>query len=653
MRQLQENKRLIKDLESQASELRKKARDHDDHLRTIDAWLKQLIDEVKLLLPSDADSMDVDSAPSALQFSEQPEFEQHLKSFATSIRGLVERLNARTGHFTPEQAELHAKVTSLLASEKEHLAELEKLRAETNDLDERLQNASLRYMVAEKKLDRAKSLTAAKLDKGMLLGGSAPVKDEANNLKREDAQVNGSADHSEEIAELEADIKKTTAINEKQQEQIAKLEENNASLNTQMTELLTKSSIFTDEDYAKTELYKQLKAQYEDAVKKLNDLEALNAQIREENTKIQSERTKYQEALETEARNAVLEKDSQLTQTQHDLTRIRNQRDEVMADRDIKRGLLDERADSLKKLKELTDAQEERIQALESENERLTSESGGVMLVSSELDSMSVEELRAKFQEVEKKYSMLNSELASMSSAYQKSQKLASQKIAEYTNVEEKTQRLILEKQKADQKYFAAMKNKEVREAEVRSLRNQTAKSAEVISQLKEAENASRSLLSTIEKQLAEVKTALTTKTVEHQTASKLSTSQASDIARLNAQINDLKSTLSTKDTKLSTTSTACRTAEAEVVGLKASLAATQKSLESWKSKSGQSEEYELLRQVAYCTVCRKELKNTVIRTCGHTFCNHCVDKVVQLRSRKCPNCGKPFGNNDHQRIVL
>ena len=171
----------MKDLESLISELRKKSRDHDDLFRVVDGWLKQLIDEIKLLLPGNADSMDIDSAPSMLQFSQQPEFEQHLKSYATSIRGLVERLNAQTAHFTPDQSELHAKVTSLLAAEKVHLAELESLRAETSDLDERLQNASLRYMVAEKKLDRAKSLTAAKLDKGMLLGGSAPVKDEAHS----------------------------------------------------------------------------------------------------------------------------------------------------------------------------------------------------------------------------------------------------------------------------------------------------------------------------------------------------------------------------------------------------------------------------------------------------------------------------------------
>lgn len=634
--------------------MRKQARDHDNHIRTIDAWLKQLIDEVKLLMPEEAENMDVDSAPSALQFTDQKDFEQHLEAHATNIQSLVSRLTNLSQHFTPEVSELHDKVSRLLATEKEHLAELEKLRAETKDLDERLQNASLRYMVAEKKLDRARSVTAAKLDKGMLLGGvNAPSKEETNSVKREDGAVNGVADHSDDLAELEAEVKKTTAINEKQQEQIAKLEEGNAQLTTKVTELATRSSMLSDEDYSKTELYKQLRTQHDDAVKKLNDLEATSAQLRDENAKFQSERSNYQSQLESESRTAISEKDTALSQAQIDLVRVRNNRDELLADQSVKKASLDERADSLKKLKELSAAHEERIKALESENARLTTEAGNMTTIASELDSMDADELRSKFSELDRKYQLLNGELASMSNAYQKTQKLASQKVSDFTAMEEKTSKLSAEKAKADQKYFAAMKSKEMRDMEVRTLRMQTTKSSEVISQLKEAETTTRSLLTNLEKQLADVKSALASKNNEHLSASRQGTTQASDIARLNAQITDLKQALSNKDAKLNSTSTACRSAEVEIEGLKASLADTRRSLDSWKSKGAQSEEHEMLRQFAYCTVCRKDLKDTVIKTCGHTFCHNCVDKVVQLRSRKCPNCGKPFGNNDHQRIII
>ena len=649
---MNENKRERKDLESQLAEMRKKTRDHDDRTRTLDAWLKQLIDEIKLQLPADTESMDLDSTPSSLQFTDQKDFEQHLASHATNIQSLVDRLASRSKDFSPDVSELHEKVVKLLAAEKEHLSELGKLRAETSDLDERLQNASLRYMVAEKKLDRARSLTAAKLDKGLLLGGVNAGKDDANN-KRDDAQTNGVSEHTEDTAELEAEKLRLTTVKAKQQEQIAKLESENAQLTAKVTEVVSKSSKVSDEDYAKTELYKQLRAQHDDAVRKLNELESLMTQLRDENSKAQTDRTLFQQQLENESRTAVAEKESALNQSQIDLVRVRNNRDELLADQAVKKASLDERTDSLKKSKELISAQEERIKALESENARLALESTNAMAASSELDSMGVEDLKTKVQELEKKLHMLTGELTSMSSAYTKAQRLATTKVTEYSSLEEKVSRSAAEKAKAEQKYFAAMKSKETKDLEIRSLRQQATKSSDMITQLKETEASSRNLLANLEKQLTEVKLALHSKTTEHQAIVRQHTSQSSDIARLNAQITELKDALSSKDAKASITASACRAAELELESVKAALAGTQKSLSSWKTKSGQAEEHEILRQLVYCTVCRKELKDTVIKTCNHTFCHGCVDKVVQLRSRKCPNCGKPFGNNDHQRIIL
>jgi E3 ubiquitin-protein ligase BRE1 len=49
LRQMKEYKRQKKDAEDQYSELQKKTRWHDDHLRTIDAWFAQLLDEVRVI----------------------------------------------------------------------------------------------------------------------------------------------------------------------------------------------------------------------------------------------------------------------------------------------------------------------------------------------------------------------------------------------------------------------------------------------------------------------------------------------------------------------------------------------------------------------------------------------------------------------------
>ena len=49
LRQMKEYKRQRKDFEDRVNELQKKCQHHDDHLRIIDAWFAQLLDEVRVL----------------------------------------------------------------------------------------------------------------------------------------------------------------------------------------------------------------------------------------------------------------------------------------------------------------------------------------------------------------------------------------------------------------------------------------------------------------------------------------------------------------------------------------------------------------------------------------------------------------------------
>lgn len=651
---MQEYKREKNTLESQLKEMRKKSRYHDDHLRIIDSWFQQVIDEVKALARGDDDvNMDSSLLPSSLLFTDQEQFEEHLRNRSQEIKAVISRLFGPHKPNSTEVAELQSKISRLLAAEKGHVVELSRLQAEKEDLETRLENASLRYMVAEKKIDRAKSVTVAKLEKQALLGATKPPTEEGVAVKREDSAVNGTIDNSEEIAELERELNKTTAISEKQKEQLERLEEENSKLNAQLTELTTKSAILTDEDYAKTELFKQLKSQHEDVIKRINNLEATNTELKEEAKKLRSERTAYQTQLENEARGVLQEKEALLAASEANLARIRHNRDELLADQAMKKATMEQDHEASKKISELASAQEDRIKALESENERLTGQSSAMAVDNAELDSLSIGDLRARYTDLERKYNLLNSELTSMSTAFQKTSKIASQKVAEFAAMEEKVLRLSAEKAKADQKFFAAMKSKETRDSEIRTLRLQNSKSAEAVSQLKEAENASRTLLATMEKQLAELKDALTFKTNEYRTVQQQNITQGLEVSRLNTQLTELKNQLTAKDGKLAQISNLCRAAELEVEELKASLKDTRRNLEQWKSKSGQSEQYEILRQFAYCNICKRALKNTVIKTCGHTFCNECVEERLTSRSRKCPNCGKSFGSNDHMRITL
>ena len=607
-----EYKREKQTLSEQLKDLRRRAVYHDDHLRTINQWFRQLTNEITAIAGSSPDeAIDVSTLPSALLFANQETFEEHLQAFSDEIRTVIRTIFTKSRQFAPDVLELQKKLSLALAADKELIVKLERALAEKVELEASLEKASLRYMVAEKKLDKAKSTVAAKMEQ-QAQSTTRSSQEEGGPVKSEE-KTNGGAVNGEEFAELESETNKLNAICEKQKEQIGKLEEDKSTLTTHLTEHAKKTSTLSDDDYAKTELFKQSKSQLEDLIKKINHLEALNTQFQEESARYKSERSSYKTQLENESQSAVSEKDIQLAQVEANLTRIRNARDELLADQQIKKASLDQDRRSLDQARELALAQAERISVLESERKRLTETSSEAADSSTE----SFEELQGRFTSLSQKYDLLSKELESMNLAYARTSKLANQKLDVNAALEEKVVRLSAEKAKADQKYFAAMKNKETRDGELRSLRLQNTKSSELFSQLKEAEAASRELISNFEKQLAESEIAIATKVAEQRSTQEQYNSRTFELNQLTAQVNDLKSLLTTKDTDMLSASSSCRTLEQDNESLRATLADTKKNLETWRQRGlqGSSEQANMLRVSFSYSLCLNHIKHMTSST--------------------------------------
>ncbi|MCJ1472877.1 E3 ubiquitin-protein ligase bre1 [Lambiella insularis] len=663
-RQMQEYKREKNTLENRLNELTKRAVYHDDHLRAIDAWFSQyaflqLLDEVKIFTGKLDNDTSYSAFPSSLLSADNSTFEKYLKSRSEAISSTISRLFVQSTATIPQTSELQARIAHLLSLEKSHVNELEKGRLEREQTEERLETASMRYMVAEKKLDRAKSLTVAKLERQAIASGRS---DTGSGLaggtdgSGKNDLPNGQSDNSESLAEAETARKEALAASAKQQEQLDQLATENEKLTSQVTALNSRLSHLNDDDYARTDLFKHLKSQHEDVIKRINDLEATNIELRAEAEKLQAERTSYQIQLDTESQAAVSEKELQLTRAESDLSRIRAARDELQADVQIRKAAHNQERASVAQIKQLIAAKEDRIRALESEVERFRrSDSDGAPSLSQDIEQLSVEDLRAKYSNLERQYKMLNEELTSMGTAFKKASSTTSQKINHLSELEERVTRLTAEKSKADQKYFAAMSAKGARDQEVKTLRTQNSKSAEIVSQLKDAEAATRAVVVNLEKQVAESKDALTNVVKQQRASQQQATEKGILVDGLKNQVDELKTTLITKDSLISTTSGSARKAAVEVEQITARLEETRKGLDMWKTKGlgNQSEEVEMLRNLLICTVCRKNFKNTVVKTCGHVFCHECVQGQFSHRSRKCPNCSKAFGANDHMRITL
>lgn len=58
-------------------------------------------------------------------------------------------------------------------------------------------------------------------------------------------------------------------------------------------------------------------------------------------------------------------------------------------------------------------------------------------------------------------------------------------------------------------------------------------------------------------------------------------------------------------------------------------------------------------KSILKCGVCFDRPKEVVIVKCFHLFCNPCIQRNLEIRHRKCPGCGTPFGQNDVRFVKI
>lgn len=650
-RQMQEYRRAKVDLEHRLQEAEKSAAFHDDHLRVIKQWLSQLTQELELIAEGSLKSINLKPSDSnwvsSLAFKDSKEFRQHLddirKPVISKVESLLNKLASARGEVKPDVAQLEAQVKSLLANQKELAVKIDRLQAENATLSEQYDTATLKVIKAERKLDRVRSAQVQKLEQQAL----------ANSTTRQttnDENGTGSSTENGDGAEYKTKYKEAMAVTNKQKEQIESLLAEIKGLQEENATFKVKKEGISEEDYARTDVFKQFKAQNEDLIKRINNLEAVNKQLREDAEKLRAERTSYRATLEQEAQALTSDLEDQIQQKDQDLTRIRSARDELLAELAMRKASQEQEKTASAHLNELLEAMTDRVSQLESELERLRpTEDAAKATSTQDLDSLSADELREKFAKLERDYEAINKELPALEKSYRKAMGLAHKKVMDFTALEERVAILTAEKSKADQKYFAARKDMDIRIAEIRTLRTQNSKSSEIISQLKDVETQHRALITTLEKQIADLKTSNTTIVAESKKLESLGSEATRRADAVKSQIEMLQNLVQSKDTAGRELKEKAMDKEQEAEKLKVRLDKVSSERDKWKTKcqSNSTEEEEMLRNLVLCSVCRSNFKNTILKGCGHVFCNECVDNRLANRMRKCPSCNKAFDRSD------
>lgn len=59
------------------------------------------------------------------------------------------------------------------------------------------------------------------------------------------------------------------------------------------------------------------------------------------------------------------------------------------------------------------------------------------------------------------------------------------------------------------------------------------------------------------------------------------------------------------------------------------------------------------LRKKLNCSIVTNKPKEVVLPRCGHLFSRQCTDNLIASRNRKCPICGKAFGNDEVRNVFF
>jgi E3 ubiquitin-protein ligase BRE1 len=505
---------------------------------------------------------------------------------------LFRKLEASRGETKPPIEDLENQLKELLANQKTYIAQIERLNAEKENISEQLDSATLRYMKAERKVDRARSVQVQRLEQQALAKATAQP---APATSENGTEGQSSAD----LEALQLRYNEATAAAAKVKEQLEAALAEIKGLQAETLSLRARKETMTEEEYSRTEAFKLFKNQNEDLIKRCNHLEATIKQLREESSKLEAERMAFRTQLESEAQTVTGELEDQIAMKEQDLTRIRSARDELLADVSVRKANQEQERAAAEHLRELLGAKDDRLAALELELSRLRPSEDATMLTpQSDLEALSLEELRDRYLKLERDHALIQQEVPHVEKAYKRAIALSQKKVMDFAGLEDKTQLLLLEKAKADQKYFAARKDMDIRTGEIRTLRHQNAKSSEIIASLKEVEAQNRTVMSNLEKQLTEMRQANITIMEDNKTLKASSTEANRRSEGSKTQITELVEIIKAKDAAYGTVREHHATQEVESEKLRVRLETLQKDRDMWKLKcqANSSEEEEALR---------------------------------------------------------
>ncbi|KAF9568023.1 BRE1-domain-containing protein [Agrocybe pediades] len=279
------------------------------------------------------------------------------------------------------------------------------------------------------------------------------------------------------------------------------------------------------------------------------------------------------------------------------------------------------------------------------------------------------EQLRAKESELEKlrllerqrqeNESSLYVELEKLSALWESLDKQLKSKVLDLSAMEERLSKSAIDKAKSDNKYFAAMRDKEAIENERKNLARTLEKQGKAVDRLTDIEKHLKTQMTALEKE-AQIQRKCCETLRDRVTRFEKDNPELVALYEVERKrVQELSNSLAEREAFLQAKRAEHRTKEDEFILAKKEMekriSELKREVKLGSSGRDGSEDPDLvaemnnLRALAMCSTCHETFRGSIIVKCGHTFCKKCVDDRLATRQRKCPACSLPFGHSDVQ----
>ncbi|KAI0281031.1 BRE1 E3 ubiquitin ligase-domain-containing protein [Russula aff. rugulosa BPL654] len=249
--------------------------------------------------------------------------------------------------------------------------------------------------------------------------------------------------------------------------------------------------------------------------------------------------------------------------------------------------------------------------------------------------------------------STLYDEIGKLSAAWESLQGQVASKVFDLAAAEEKIMKANLDKAKADNKFFAAMREKEAVENEHKHLARTNEKLLKHVSNLTDVDKANSNRLTVMEQSVSAASAkaeAFKNRTMSLETELfRARVSRAgleTDVSHYRKVIDDGKKTFAELSTELRKTQEAFSVANLTIER-------QRKAGEIKPIPSSQKEAQLQKESILKCSTCRQNMRSTILTKCLHTFCKSCIDMRVSTRQRKCPACNLQFAQSEAQQMYF